>query len=107
MRLLRDRRAEFEAAGVGVYALSRDHPWSHAAWSLALDLDFPLLSDWDGDAVRGFGIGQSFEGLDEIGSRSAFLVERDGIVRAAFAYGTYEVPDLEPPLAAARALQAA
>lgn len=104
MTLLRDRRADFEAAGVGVYALSRDHPWSHAAWSLALDLDFPLLSDWEGEAVRGFGLGQTFEGLDDIATRSAFLVDTDGVVRAAFAYDTYEVPDLEPPLAAARAL---
>lgn len=107
MTLLRDRRADFEKAGVDVYAISRDHPWSHTAWSLALDLDFPLLSDWEGDAVRAFGIAQTFEGLDEIATRSAFLVDGDGVVRERFVYGTYDVPDLEEPLAAARALTGA
>lgn len=38
-------------------------------------------------------------------NRSAFLVGTDGVVRAAFAYDTHEVPDLGPPLAAARALR--
>ena len=53
MELLRDRSAEFEAAGVRPLGISRDSPWTHIAWMQALDLDFPLLSDWNGEAVRG------------------------------------------------------
>ena len=53
MELLRDRRPELEAANVRAYGISRDSPWTHIAWKQALDLDFPLLSDWNGDAAEG------------------------------------------------------
>ena len=33
MELLRDRSKEFEGAGVDVYGVSRDSPWTHIAWS--------------------------------------------------------------------------
>ena len=37
-----------------VFGVSRDSPWTHIAWAQALDLNFPLLSDWNarGDAAR-------------------------------------------------------
>ena len=45
------------------YAISRDSPWTHVAWMQALDLDFPLLSDWNAEATRGFGVAFDFRGL--------------------------------------------
>jgi len=45
------------------YAISRDSPWTHVAWTQALDLDFPLLSDWNADAVRAFGVAHEYRGL--------------------------------------------
>ena len=102
MELLRDRSEEFRAAGVQPYAISRDSPWTHVAWMQALDLDFPLLSDWNGDATRGFDIAFDFRGLKDASERSAFLVDTDGIVRAAWAYGTSELPDFDEILEAAR-----
>jgi peroxiredoxin len=62
MALLRDRSREFEEAGVRAVGISRDSPWSHVAWMQALDLNFPLLSDWNADAVRGFGVAHDFRG---------------------------------------------
>jgi peroxiredoxin len=102
MELLRDRSGEFRAAGVQPYAISRDSPWTHVAWTQALDLDFPLLSDWNGDATRGFGIAFDFRGLKDVSERSAFLVDTEGVVRAAWAYDTSEVPDFDEILEAAR-----
>jgi peroxiredoxin len=102
MQLLRDRSEEFRAAGVQPYAISRDSPWTHVAWMQALDLDFPLLSDWNGDATRGFDIAFDFRGLKDVSERSAFLVDTDGTVRAAWAYGTSELPDFDEILRAAR-----
>ena len=55
MELLRDRREEFDALGVQPVGISRDSPWTHIAWTQALDLNFGLLSDFNGDAVRAFG----------------------------------------------------
>ena len=104
MELLRDRSAEFEQAGVQKFGVSRDSPWTHIAWTQALDLNFPLLSDWNAEATRGFGVGLDFNGMREVSSRSAFLVGPDGTVRGSWLYGTSELPDFDVLLEAARAL---
>ena len=104
MELLRDRGADFAEAGVRVFGISRDSPWTHIAWTQALDLNFPLVSDWNGDAIRGFGIGRDFRGYRDVAARSAFLVARDGTVRGAWAYDDADVPDVDELVAAAKAL---
>jgi peroxiredoxin len=102
MELLRDRGQEFREAGVQPYGISRDSPWTHVAWMQALDLDFPLLSDWNGDATHGFGVAYEHRGLRDVSARSAFLIDRDGVVRAAWRYETSELPDLDTILDAVR-----
>ena len=105
MQLLRDRREEFEAAGVKPYGISRDSPFSHIAWSQALDLEgVELLSDWNAEAVRGFGVASELRGMPEVAERSAFLIDRTGTVRGAWRYEAAETPDLDVLLDAARAL---
>jgi peroxiredoxin len=104
MELLRDRSAEFEQAGVRPYGVSRDSPWTHIAWIQALDLNFPLLSDWNGDAIRGFGIAREFRRYADIAERSAFLVDGEGVIRGAWRYEDGEVPDFDELVAAAREL---
>ena len=104
MELLRDRSEEFRTAGVQPYAIWRDSPWTHVAWLQALDLDFPLLSDWNAEATRGFGVAFDFRGMRDVSERSAFLVDRDGVVRGAWRYETAALPDFDELLAAARAL---
>jgi glutaredoxin-dependent peroxiredoxin len=104
MELLRDRGKEFSEAGVRVLGISRDSPWTHIAWAQALDLDFPLLSDWNAEAVHGFGIAQEHRGMKDVAERSAFLIDTGGTVRGAWRYGTTEVPDMDELLKAARAL---
>ena len=104
MELLRDRRAEFEAAGVEPIGVSRDSPWTHIAWQQALDLNFGLLSDWNAEAVRGFGVAQDYRGLKDVAERTAFLVDADAVVREAWRYGTGDVPDVDELLEAARLL---
>jgi len=89
---------------VRLFGVSRDSPWTHIAWSQVLDLDFPLLSDWNADAVHALGIGFEHRGLKDVAARSAFLVDEGGTVRGAWRYETGEVPDFDVPLAAARAL---
>lgn len=106
MSLLRDRRDEFEDIGVRVFGVSRDSPYTHIAWSQVLELNFPLLSDWNGDAVQGFGVVQpDYHGMRGVAERSAFLVDRSGTVRGAWRYESGEVPDVDELLRAARALR--
>ena len=90
---------------MSVFGVSRDSPWSHVAWSQALDIDVPLLSDWNGDAVRAFGIAFDYRGLHEVAARSAFLVDGGGVLRGAWRYGTDDVPDFDELVAAARELR--
>ena len=103
MELLRDRRAEFDEVGVQPVGISRDSPWTHIAWTQALDLNFGLLSDWNAEAVRGFDVVQDFRGLRDVALRSAFLVDPGGTVRRAWRYANDEVPDFDELLQAARA----
>jgi glutaredoxin-dependent peroxiredoxin len=91
-------------AFVRPFGISRDSPWTHIAWAQTLDLTFPLLSDWNADAIEGFDIVQEFRGLKGVAVRSAFLVDATGTVRGAWRYGNSEVPDLDVLLAAAKAL---
>ena len=85
-------------------AISRDSPWTHIAWAQALDLDFGLLSDWNANAVRGFGVARTFRGMEEVAERTAFLIGADGTVQGAWSYEQEEVPDFDALLEAARAL---
>jgi peroxiredoxin len=104
MGLLRDRSTEFDEAGVALYAISRDSPYTHIAWMQALDLTFPLLSDWNGEATRGFDVEIEYRGLQGVSRRSVFLVGTDGTVRRAWGYRSDEVPDVDELLAASRDL---
>jgi len=70
----------------------------------ALDLDVPLLSDWNAEATHGFGVAFEHRGMKDVSARSAFLIDRDGVVRGAWAYETAEVPDFDELLDAASEL---
>jgi peroxiredoxin len=87
---------------VRIFGVSRDSPWTHIAWSQVLDLSFPLLSDWNGEATNALGIAIEFRGLLGVSGRSAFLVDEGGTVRGAWRYETGEIPDFDELLEAAR-----
>ena len=102
MESLRDRGAELREAGVQPYGISRDSPWTHVAWTQALDLDFPLLSDWNGEATHGFGVTYEHRGLKDVSARSAFVIGTDGVVRGAWRYEPADLPDFDEILEAVR-----
>jgi glutaredoxin-dependent peroxiredoxin len=89
---------------VAVVGVSRDSPYSHLEWSRRLGLTFPLLSDWNAEAVRAFGVGQELDGLADTPVRSAFLADAGGVIRVARRYADDEVPDVGELLDAASAL---
>jgi peroxiredoxin len=88
------------------YAISRDSPWTHIAWMQAVDLEVPLLSDWNAEAVRAFGIAREYRGLKDVAQRSAFIVDRESFIRFAQSYEDGELPDPDELLAASRELAA-
>jgi glutaredoxin-dependent peroxiredoxin len=90
---------------VKTYGISRDSAWSHVAWAQVLDLgETPLLSDWNGEAIRSFDVAMDYRGMESVAERSAFLVDREGIIRAAWRYEPGEVPDFDELVSAARSL---
>jgi peroxiredoxin len=101
LRGLRDRFAEFQEAGVRIYGISRDSPWSHKKYSEQQWLNFPLLSDWTGEAITAFGVSQTVDGLELTPVRSSFLL-RDGVVIGTWRYGDDQMPDAAELLAAVR-----
>ena len=66
---------------------------------MTLGVDVPLLSDWNGEATRAFGIPVERLGMEDVPVRSAFLIEGD-TVRAAWMLGA-ELPDVDAIVAAA------
>jgi peroxiredoxin len=100
--LLRDRGDDLAEAGILALAISRDSPWSHAAWVRTLGVEVPLLSDWNGEATRAFGIAFEALGMADVAARSSFLVEDGTTIRGAWMHGS-ELPDLDAVIAAARA----
>jgi peroxiredoxin len=98
--LLRDRSDDLAEAGVRPLAISRDSPWSHLAWGQALGVDVPLLSDWNGEATRAFGVAVEILGMDDVALRSCFLIRDGERIEHAWMLGR-ELPDVDAVIAAA------
>ena len=92
-------------AGVRPLGISRDSVWSHAAWAGTLGVDVPLLSDWNGEVARAFGVAVELGGMQDVAARSSFLIEDGERIRAAWMLGR-ELPDLDEVIATATKLQA-
>lgn len=60
----------------------------------------PLLSDWNGDATRAFGIAVELRGMQDVAARSAFLIEDGTTIRAAWMLGR-DLPNIDEVIAVA------
>jgi len=79
---LRDGFEEFEELGVKVFAISVDSIFSHHAWAEKLGITFPLLSDFNREVIRLYGvIHEKILGLKSIAKRSVFILDQNGTVR--------------------------
>jgi len=87
--------------GVRALGISRDSPWSHRAWAETLGVDVPLLSDWNGDAIRAFDVAFVPLGMTDVAARSAFLIRDGEIIEAAWMLGR-ELPDIDAVIEAAQ-----
>lgn len=87
MAEFRDQRAGFEAAGVGVVAVSVDEPRRSAALRRGMGLPFPILCDTDRSVVETWGLLDRRE-AGGVARPALFVVERDRRVRCRFVGGT-------------------
>ena len=82
-------------------AISRDSPWSHAAWANTLGVEVPLLSDWNGDATRAFDVAMQPLGMEDVPKRASFLVEDGRTILDAWMLGP-DMPDIDAVIESAR-----
>src|SRR5678815_564094 len=67
-----------------VLGVSVDTFFALKAWSDAQSLNFPLLSDFNKDVIRQYGVvNPDMIGLKDISKRATFVIDRGGIVRHA------------------------
>jgi peroxiredoxin len=67
-------------------------------------VDVPLLSDWNGDAIRAFDVAFAPLGMEDVAARSCFLIQDGATIVESWMLGP-ELPDIDAIVAAARAAE--
>ena len=93
---LQKHKAEFDAAGVTIFAISYDSAESLMAFAADHGIEFPLLADEDSRVIREFGILNTMVRPEEIEYYGipypgTYLVDSDGLVSAKFFNREYQV----------------
>lgn len=88
---LRDDYAQFEEAGVQVFALSCDAGPAQAQWAEQQGWTFPVLSDFwpHGEVAKAYGV---FNDALGCANRATFLIGADGTVVDTFASDSLGTP---------------
>ena len=90
----RDGLADLEQLNAKVVGISVDSMWSHKAFAQSLNIKFPLLSDFNKEISRSYGVlYEDLRGLRGISKRSIFVIDKQGIVRYRW---VSEEPGREP-----------
>ncbi len=78
----RDSMARLNSAQAQVYGISVDTFFTLKAFHDAQGYNFPLLSDFNKQAIKEFGVfNEDMIGLKGIAKRAVFVIDKDGIVR--------------------------
>jgi glutaredoxin-dependent peroxiredoxin len=81
---MRDSLKEYEGLNCKVFGLSTDSPFALDAWAKEQGYQFPLLSDYNKETSREYGAQyDDLMGFKGVCKRSAFVVDREGVVRYA------------------------
>ena len=78
----RDSLAKLEKANGQVFGISTDTFFTLKAWGDQQGFGLPLLSDYNKDVIRSYGVvNPDMIGLKDIAKRAVFVIGRDGVVR--------------------------
>jgi peroxiredoxin len=78
----RDNMSRFNRANAQIYGISVDTFFALKAFQSAQRLAFPLLSDFNKEVIRLYGVfNEDMIGLKGIAKRSVFMLDPDGVVR--------------------------
>jgi peroxiredoxin len=82
MCTFRDSIATLGAEKAQVFGVSTDTFFALKAWSDQQRLNFPLLSDYNKEVIRSYGVvNPDMIGLKDIAKRSVFVIDQQGVVR--------------------------
>ena len=75
---------DYESLGAEVLAISVDSPFAQEAWAEASDIKVTLLSDFNKDVCQTYDcMHEDLLGFKGVAKRSAFVIDKKGIVRFA------------------------
>ncbi len=95
---VRDNIAAYNKSESAVVAISVDSHFTLAKFKEEQHLNFPLLSDFNGEVSKAYGaIYDNFAfGMKNVSKRAAFVVDAEGIIRyAEVLESAGDLPDLE------------
>ena len=79
---IQDRLARLNQANARVFGISVDTFFTLKAFQADQKLAFPLLSDFNKQVIRDYGVfNEDMIGLKGIAKRAVFVLDRDGVVR--------------------------
>ena len=72
---------EYDSLEASVYAISVDSPFTQEGWAQANGISLPILSDFNKEVCRAYDvIYEDLIGLKGVAKRSAFVIDRDGVI---------------------------
>ena len=94
---VRDDLASYKDLNAQVLGISVDSPFAQEAMALKEGLNFPLLSDFNKDVSKEYGVlYEDFIGFAGVSKRSAFVISKDGIITfASSSDDPKQLPDFE------------
>jgi glutaredoxin-dependent peroxiredoxin len=96
MCTMRDNLPQYNNLDVNVVGISVDGPFANKAFKNANNINFPLLSDFNREAVRAFGnYHENFSGIKgyTASKRAVYILDGDSVVRFKW---VSENPGVEP-----------
>jgi len=100
--------SRFEEKNAQVLGVSADSVFAHRVWAESLKLTYPLLSDFNNEVSKKYGIfrDESYGGRVRLANeRAIFLIDKQGIIRYIDVHDIREAPSLEPILKALEDLE--
>ena len=94
---VRDDLSSYEELDAQVLGISVDSPFAQEAMALKEGLNFPLLSDFNKDVSKDYGVlYEDFIGFKGVSKRSAFVISKDGEILFAWSSeDPKQLPDFE------------
>ena len=99
---MQDRIDEFHRLGAEAFGISADSPFAAGVWAAAEGFTFPLLSDFNRQAMTAYGVKRDPDDPYSISRRALFVVDRSGTVVYAEVPEGRDLPNADAALAKVR-----